>query len=54
MRNFMILATAIWLAAVPLPAGTEDAAERVQVIRCLPKSAAPVVWGMQKLHIRED
>jgi outer membrane lipoprotein-sorting protein len=29
-------------------------AKRVHVIRCLPKPAAPVVWGMQKLHIRED
>jgi len=28
--------------------------KRVWVVRCMPKPAAPVVWGMQKLHIRED
>lgn len=28
--------------------------KRVYVVRCVPKPAAPVVWGMQKLHIRED
>lgn len=27
---------------------------KIYVIRSEPKPAAPVVWGMQKLHIRED
>jgi len=28
--------------------------KKVYTIKCLPKPAAPVVWGMQKLKIRED
>jgi outer membrane lipoprotein-sorting protein len=28
--------------------------KRVYVIKCVPKPEAPVVWGMQKLRIRED
>ena len=27
---------------------------KVFVIKSVPKPAAPVVWGMQKLHVRED
>ena len=28
--------------------------KKVYIIQSIPKPAAPVVWGMQKLHIRED
>ncbi len=28
--------------------------QKVFVIKCLPKPAAPVIWGMLKLHIRQD
>jgi outer membrane lipoprotein-sorting protein len=27
---------------------------KIYVVKSMPKPAAPVVWGMQKLHIRED
>jgi outer membrane lipoprotein-sorting protein len=28
--------------------------KKVIIVKSIPKPAAPVVWGMQKLHIRED
>jgi len=28
--------------------------KKVYIIKSMPKPAAPVVWGMQKLHVRED
>ena len=31
-----------------------DAGLKLYVIRSMPKPAAPVVWGMQKLYVRED
>ena len=35
--------------------GTEDhEGKKVYVIKSMPKPAAPVVWGMQRLKIRED
>jgi outer membrane lipoprotein-sorting protein len=32
----------------------EQDGKKVYVVRSLPKPTAPVVWGMQVLHVRED
>ena len=37
-----------------LEAIEQDEGKKVYVIRSVPKPAAPVVWGMQRLKIRED